>query len=133
MYIVEAAQPRTPTQAQPRVGLKLKPEVSSTFGFIPLGSGASAVLAPRFNVRNAETELLVRDGDEVVIGGLYRRVNNTVRRGIPFLSDIPIIGVLFGKYEEEEVVQEILFYIKPTIIKSEADLPREDIDPLRDR
>ena len=124
----------TPQLAAPgQIMLKLKPEVSNTFGFLPLGSGASTVLAPQFNVRSAETELLVRDGDEVVIGGLYRRVKNTVRRGIPFLSDIPIIGILFGKYEEQESVQEILFFIKPTIIKSAEDLPRENINPLLDR
>ena len=120
----------TPQLAAPgMIMLKLKPEVSNTFGFLPLGSGNSTVLAPQFNVRSAETELLVRDEDEVVIGGLYRSVKNTVRRGIPFLSDIPIIGILFGKYEEQEAIQEILFYIKPTIIKTEAELPREDFDP----
>ena len=34
-----------------------------------------------------------------VIGGLYRRDKSTIRRGLPFLMDIPVFGYLFGKYE----------------------------------
>jgi type II secretory pathway component GspD/PulD (secretin) len=75
------------------------------------------------------TELLVRDGREVVIGGLYRRDRTLIRRGLPFLSDIPVLGYLFGKTEESEIVQEILFFIKPTIIKSEEEMPRGDYKP----
>jgi type II secretory pathway component GspD/PulD (secretin) len=75
------------------------------------------------------TELIVRDGEEVVIGGLFRRDKTLIRRGLPFLSDIPILGYAFGKTEETEIVQEILFFIKPTIIKSEQEMPRGVIVP----
>lgn len=112
-----------------QVILKLRPEVSSTFG-APIQI-APNTFAPQISVRRAETELLVR-GDldqEVVIGGLYRKEKVVIRRGIPFLSDIPILGYLFGRYEEDEVIQEILFYIKPTIIKDESLMPRDVFDP----
>lgn len=116
----------TPHIAAPgEVALKLKPEVSTTFGFIDVGG----VLAPQFTMRNVETELVVRDGEEVVIGGLFRRDKQTVRRGLPFLSDLPLLGYLFGKYEDLEIIQEILFFIKPTILKSREELPREGVVP----
>ena len=116
----------TPHIAAPgEVALKLKPEVSTTFGFIDIGG----VLAPQFTVRSVETELVMRDGEEVVIGGLFRRDKQTVRRGLPFLSDIPLLGYLFGKYEESEIIQEVLFFIKPTILKSREELPREIVVP----
>lgn len=106
--------------------LKIKPEVTSVVGFVQV---TSTTQAPQFAVRRIETELLVRDGEEVVIGGLYRKDKVTTRRGLPFLMDIPILGYLFGKYEDEDFLQEIIFYLKPTIVKSESDLPRQIIDP----
>jgi type II secretory pathway component GspD/PulD (secretin) len=117
----------TPHLAAPgQVALRLKPEVISTFGFVELLPG---VQAPQFTVRSVSTELIVRDGEEVVIGGLFRRDKTLIRRGLPFLSDIPILGYAFGKTEETEIVQEILFFIKPTIIKSEQEMPRGVIVP----
>lgn len=106
--------------------LRMKPEVTTVIGFVQI---TSTTQAPQFSVRRVETELLVRDGEEVVIGGLYRNGKNVTRRGIPFLMDIPILGYLFGKYEEEEVIQEVLFFIKPKIVKDERDLPRKLLDP----
>ncbi len=109
-----------------QVSLKIKPEVTTTFGFVQIIPGT---IAPQFTVRSVSTELLVRDGEEVVIGGLFNRDKTTIRRGIPFLSEIPLLGYLFGKYEDSEVIREILFFIKPTIIKSREDLPRGLILP----
>ncbi len=117
----------TPHIAAPgQVSLRMKPEVTSTLGFIPIAQG---VTAPQFTVRSVSTELLVRDGEEVVIGGLYQRNKTEIRRGLPFLSDIPLLGYLFGKYEEGEVIREILFFIKPTVIKSREELPRGVLIP----
>ncbi|MBI2899498.1 MAG: type II and III secretion system protein [Planctomycetes bacterium] len=109
-----------------QIVLKVKPEVSTTVGFVQV---TTTTQAPQFTVRRIETDLLVRDGEEVVIGGLYRKDKIITRRGVPFLMDIPILGYLFGKYEEEDFIQEILFYIKPTIVKSESELPRPVFDP----
>lgn len=117
----------TPHVAAPgQVSLKLNPEVTSTFGFVEITPGTQA---PQFTVRSVNTELLVRDGQEVVIGGLYRRDKGTIRRGLPFLMDIPIFGYLFGKIEETELIQEVLFFIKPTVIKSEKEMPRGGFVP----
>ncbi|HEX7898746.1 MAG TPA: hypothetical protein VF950_13365 [Planctomycetota bacterium] len=117
----------TPHVAAPgQVSLKLNPEVTSIFGFVEITPGTQA---PQFTVRSVNTELLVRDGQEVVIGGLYRRDKSTIRRGLPFLMDIPVFGYLFGKYEEAETIQEVLFFIKPTVIKSEREMPRGGFVP----
>lgn len=117
----------TPHVAAPgQVSLKLKPEVTSIIGFLEITPGTQA---PQFTVRSVDTELLVRDGQEVVIGGLYRRDKSTIRRGLPFLMDIPVFGYLFGKYEETELIQEVLFFIKPTVIKSEREMPRGGFVP----
>lgn len=117
----------SPRLAAPgQVALRMRPEVTTTFGFVQV---IPNVNAPQFTVRSVSTDLLVRDGEEVVIGGLYRRDKIQIRRGLPFLSDIPLIGYLFGKTEDQEVVQEVLFFIKPTIIKSEQEQPRGVVVP----
>ncbi|GEM_PF-2433166 len=109
-----------------QIMLRIKPEVTTVVGFVQI---TATTQAPQFTVRRIETELLVRDGEEVVIGGLYRKDKVVSRRGLPFLMDIPVLGYLFGKYEEDDFIQEILFYIKPVIVKSESELPRQVIDP----
>jgi type IV pilus assembly protein PilQ len=117
----------TPHQAAPgQIILKIKPEVTTTLAFIYITPDTKA---PEFSVRRVETEVLVRDGQEVVIGGLYRKEKTYNRRGIPFLMDIPILGYLFSRHEESEIIQEVLFFIKPTVIRGEVDLPKPLIDP----
>lgn len=117
----------SPRIASPgHVAMRFKPEVTTVFGYIQVAPGTQA---PQFTVRNAQTELLVRSGQEVVIGGLYRKETTTIRRGLPFLSDIPILGHLFGKYEDSDIIQEVIFFIKPTVFLSEADLPVEPVRP----
>lgn len=117
----------TPHMAAPgQIILKIKPEVTTTLSFVTV---TGTIQAPEFSVRRVETEIIVRDGQEVVIGGLYRKETTHRRRGIPFLMDIPLLGYLFSKLEEDEVIQEILFFIKPTVIRGRMDLPKPLIDP----
>ena len=117
----------TPHQAAPgQIILKIKPEVTTTLSFIQVSPNTNA---PEFSVRRVETEVLVADGQEVVIGGLYRKEKTHIRRGLPFLMDIPILGYLFSRHEETEIIQEVLFFIKPTVIRGKVDLPKPLIDP----
>ena len=117
----------SPRIASPgHVAMRFRPEVTTVFGYVQVAPGTQA---PQFTVRNAQTDLLVRSGQEVVIGGLYRKEKTSIRRGLPFLSDIPILGYLFGKYEDADIFQEVIFFIKPTVILSEADLPVEPVRP----
>ncbi len=111
------------------VHLEIDTQVKALAGFVNFPTGT----APTFTTRKAQTKVTVTDGDEIVIGGLLQKEKSQVRRGIPFLSDIPIFGVLFGKYEETESVREILFFLKPTIIQGERGPRRPLIDPERRR
>ena len=52
---------------------------------------------PVISTNEAKTELLVTDKDTVVIGGVVKTTNKTEDHGLPFLTGIPVIGVLFGK------------------------------------
>lgn len=68
------------------------------------------------NTRELETQMVRSNGDTGVIGGIYdtTRINRVT--GIPFLSDIPIIGALFRSNTFEEKQTELLIMVTPTII-----------------
>ncbi|HWK90304.1 MAG TPA: AMIN domain-containing protein [Longimicrobium sp.] len=70
--------------------------------------------------QEAENEVLVADGETVVIGGLtVTRVTDT-RSGIPFLMDLPLIGGLFRTTNREERKQDLLILITPHIVRDAA-------------
>ena len=72
---------------------------------------------PGIDTRSAETEVLVKDGDTTVIGGIYESTQTDAVSGVPFFSKIPILGWLFkSKYKKDEIT-ELLIFLTPTIVK----------------
>jgi Flp pilus assembly secretin CpaC len=57
----------------------------------------------------------IRQGESLVIGGMRKSERRDVRRGIPFLKDLPVIGILFSGSDFEERVVETIFILTPTI------------------
>ena len=74
--------------------------------------------------RQAETNLVVQDGMTIVIGGLIREKNDHTMEGIPYLSKIPYLGMLFSYNRETIEKVELLFLITPHVVKTfeEAEL-----------
>jgi type IV pilus assembly protein PilQ len=66
--------------------------------------------------RNAQTNLLVNDGETAVIGGLVQTQVTKNRSGIPLLSDLPLIGRFFSQTDSRETKSDLLIMITPTII-----------------
>ncbi|WDP93365.1 MAG: type IV pilus secretin PilQ [Desulfobacter sp.] len=74
---------------------------------------------PILNTNEAETELLVNNQDTIVIGGV---VKSTVRKdddGLPFLTGIPVFGLLFSKQSKEDNRNELLIFLTPSIVQLE--------------
>lgn len=71
---------------------------------------------PQSARRQVVNEVLVRDGETLVIGGLTQIESSTVRRGIPFLSTLPLIGRIFSSNEEIERKNDLLVLITPHIL-----------------
>lgn len=74
---------------------------------------------PIINTREAATDMLVKDGDTVVIAGLYQRELRSDRAGIPGLSSLPVIGALFRKDTESDTSDELLIFLTPRIIRQD--------------
>jgi len=78
-------------------------------------------LVPALDKKEAETELLVNDGETTVIGGVIKEKEDIVMRRVPFLWKIPLLGRLFQYKSIEKEKTELLIFIAPTIIKEERE------------
>lgn len=132
-----SANQGTQTQfADASISLRVTPHVTP-HGFINMKIVASRNAAdftntsrdgvPTIITREASTEMLVRDGDTVVIGGLYTRDMSTSQNGVPFLSKIPGLGWLFRNTRNRDTTDELLFFITPRIIRE----PQESLETLQ--
>lgn len=71
-----------------------------------------------FRTQRAQTRVLVRDGETVVIGGLTQSERNELRAGIPYLMDIPFVGALFRVNRQREVQRDLIILVTPHIVRS---------------
>ena len=73
---------------------------------------------PSIIKKKANTEVLIKDGDTTVIGGLYKTSKTENVAGVPWFMKIPIIGWLFKKKSDKDDGEELLIFITPKIIRS---------------
>ncbi len=78
--------------------------------------GRSVRGIPTILEKKAETEILVKSGETVVIGGIYTYKTSTTKAGMPFLMNIPVIGWLFKTQEMNESKTELLIFLTPRIL-----------------
>jgi type IV pilus assembly protein PilQ len=76
----------------------------------------SADNTPAISKREAETEVLVKDGDTTVIGGIFTRSVSNSTAAVPWLSKIPFLGVLFRHKADTDNRTELLIFITPRIL-----------------
>ncbi len=70
--------------------------------------------------RNVKTQVIVRDGETMAIGGLTQTQVTKIRSGIPILSSLPLLGRLFSQTETREDKQDLLILITPHIVDEGA-------------
>lgn len=71
-----------------------------------------------FRTQRAQTRVLVRDGETVVIGGLTQSERVEARSGIPLLQDLPLIGRLFRVHRQQEIQQDLIILVTPHIVRT---------------
>ncbi|MBK2295633.1 type IV pilus secretin PilQ [Francisella philomiragia] len=77
-------------------------------------------LPPIINKREVTTKVMVKDGETVVIGGIYTKEQTETRNKIPFLGDIPYLGYLFSYTKIDDRDAELLIFITPKIIETKV-------------
>jgi type IV pilus assembly protein PilQ len=108
----------TPTiTSDNRVFMKLQILKDSLAGFIPNPGGGEV---PQIDHREIDTSVLVRNGQTVVLGGVYEFTNENDVTKVPFLGDIPILGALFRDKKHINNKAELLVFITPHILGQET-------------
>ena len=75
---------------------------------------------PAISMKAIHTHVLVKDGQTIVLGGIYKRDQNNRINRVPFLGKLPIIGDLFKNQHHQVKNEELLIFITPRIIASNA-------------
>ncbi|MBF0484767.1 MAG: hypothetical protein HQL25_08705 [Candidatus Omnitrophica bacterium] len=99
------------------VTMRLKPEISTVSTRLDTKAGG----IPQVNKTLVETSVMVKDGYTIILGGLKKNDKNHTKNGLPVLMDLPLVGSLFSRTSDSVTQTEIVIFITPTIIKSEAD------------
>ena len=99
-----------------RVDLVVSQEVSSA-----LPNTTSGISSPVIQNRDVKTELTLGDGQTVVIGGMISDTRNNTDEGIPYLKDIPLVGLMFKSESTTRDRTELLVFITPYVISADTD------------
>jgi type IV pilus assembly protein PilQ len=73
---------------------------------------------PSIDRREANTQVNIRDGETMVIGGVFIDTQSNTVIGIPYLSRVPVLGWLFKQKTENVAKQELLIFLTPNIVKT---------------
>ena len=77
---------------------------------------------PSIDTREVQTQVLVNNGDTIVLGGIYEQVTRDEVDKIPVLGDLPLIGFLFRHTLESDQKAELLIFVTPKILKDTLSL-----------
>jgi general secretion pathway protein D len=88
---------------------------------INAATGETQFDAPVISTREAFTQVLVRDGQTIVIGGLRDQQRERAQSGVPILSGIPIFGGLFGSSGRRSSATELYLFLTPRILRTDSD------------
>ncbi len=114
------------------IRLEVHPEDSTA-----LENSADSDLPPSSLSTEATTNVMVKDGRTIVIGGLFRESTTTSRSQIPILGSLPIAGNLFRKKVDNTIREEIIILLTPHIVKDDEAYARMsakeaiDVDRIR--
>lgn len=97
------------------VTMRLKPEISTVVDKIQSKGGG----IPQVNKTLVETTVLVKDGNSIILGGLRKEDKAQVKRGLPGIMDIPVIGRFFSNTTDAITSTEIIIFITPHIVSGE--------------
>jgi len=104
------------TSRDPReIGKQIMMRVRATRNAVGTRSNPAG---PSIDRREANTQVIVRDGETMVIGGVFIDTQNNNVQGVPYLSRIPVLGWLFKNKSESVSKQELLIFLTPSIVKA---------------
>lgn len=91
-------------------------EISQEVSDVQDGVTTTGLNSPTINKRSAQTTVAVQSGDTMVLGGLIKDDKNAGSSGLPLLSDIPVVGALFGAKNDTSTRRELIITITPRVV-----------------
>lgn len=110
------------------ITLAVHPEISNKIGdqpFFPPGA-SDPVLSPIIDTRELDSNVLIKSGDTLAIGGLLQDEVNKSRSKVPLLGDIPVLGYFFQERLNARTKRNLLVFVTPTIIDQHYGTGLED-------
>ncbi|MGD8407873.1 MAG: secretin N-terminal domain-containing protein, partial [Thiohalophilus sp.] len=113
-------------QVEPDIHLDNSITVKMNLEVSALGSNLGTTDEPAYSIgtRNADTFMMLKDGETAILGGLIRDEERRARVRVPGLGDIPVIGSLFTSYDDSTTRTDVLLTITPRIVRPWI-LPKE--------
>ncbi len=87
---------------------------------------------PQKTTTEVTTNIMVKDGHTVVIGGLFREGSSTGRSQVPGLGNLPIVGALFRNQNDQTTREEIIIMLTPHIVKDDASYSKASEEAMKD-
>jgi general secretion pathway protein D len=109
------------------VTLDIQQEVSDV---VP--TTTSTIDSPTIEQRKVRTRVVVQDGETIALGGLIKDTSSVGNSGLPWLTDVPVLGALFGTRSHSVARTELLVLLTPHVIHDQRDV-RALTDELRQR
>jgi general secretion pathway protein D len=108
------------------ITLSVKPEISNKVGDQAFTFAGATVTSPIIDTRALDSNVLIKSGDTLAIGGLLQDEVAKARTKVPLLGDVPILGYIFQSHDNERHKRNLLVFVTPTIIDQRYGTGLED-------
>jgi len=108
------------------ITLMVKPEISNKVGDTSFVFAGATVTSPIIDTRALDSNVLIKSGDTLAIGGLLQDEQTKARSKVPILGDVPILGYFFQEKLNARTKRNLLVFVTPTIIDGRYGTGLED-------
>ena len=108
------------------ITLSVKPEISNKVGDAEFVFAGATVRSPVIDTRTLDSNVLIRSGNTLAIGGLLQDEQTKARNKVPVLGDVPLLGYFFQERLNARTKRNLLVFVTPTIIDQRYGTGLED-------
>jgi type IV pilus secretin PilQ/predicted competence protein len=108
------------------ITLSVKPEISNKVSDFTFNFSGAVVTSPIIDTRTLDSNVLIKSGDTLAIGGLLSDQVSKARTKVPLLGDIPFLGYAFQSHDNERHKRNLLIFVTPTILDQHYGTGLED-------
>ncbi|HXY61249.1 MAG TPA: hypothetical protein VEH26_06575 [Chthoniobacterales bacterium] len=108
------------------ITLAVKPEISNKVSDFHFTFNGADVTSPIIDKRTLDSNVLIKSGDTLALGGLISDQTSKARTKVPVLGDIPVLGYAFQSHDNERHKRNLLIFVTPTIIDQRYGTGLED-------